>query len=289
VSEVGEFVATHQGPDAALPTWSTPDPNSASDNQLPAGLAVQVLEETTGWAHIRCDNGWEAWVDVQKLVPLAAPGFVPTHHVVSTGVDARERPDTANPVAARLDPGLAVVVINTWGDWAKVRCENDWEAWVDGRGLITGGAPAAGNPSSHSTGPQTHAQGASSPLALWLPLAGAALAILGGFLPWFSAGGESGNAWDIPFASLLDHNSTSQGVDTGAVLLVLVLAAIPLLTKHPLPRAATFALAGVAVVIGILGLMLINDLPGLSIGVGLILTIVGGVVIAAGAFVPSRA
>lgn len=286
MSDEGGFFATHQS-DAVLPTWSEPDPSRAADNQLPAGLPVQVVEETTGWAHVRCDNGWEAWVDAKKLVPLAAPGFVPTHHVVTSGLDARERPDTEHAVAARLAPALAVVVVNTWGEWAKVRCENDWEAWVDGRGLVAGGAPGASGASTAAAGAPTG--GASSPLAFWLPIAGAALAILGGFLPWFSGGGQSINAWDVPIASLFDHNSTSTGLDTGPVLLVLVLAAIPLLTKRPLPRPATIALAGVAVILGILGIMLKSDLPGASIGIGLILTIIGGAVIAAGALVRSRA
>ncbi|MFY9615997.1 MAG: hypothetical protein WAT58_11425, partial [Candidatus Dormiibacterota bacterium] len=58
-----EFRPTHTAPAGGLPTWSAPDPAAAADNRLDPLLEVQVMQETTGWAHILCANGWTAWVD----------------------------------------------------------------------------------------------------------------------------------------------------------------------------------------------------------------------------------
>ena len=39
-------------------------------------------------------------------------------------------------IVATLDPDLDVEVLEWSGDWARVRCSNGWEAWIDGRPLI---------------------------------------------------------------------------------------------------------------------------------------------------------
>ncbi len=56
-----DFIPTHTAPAEGMPTWSTPDPAAASDNRLDPLLPVQVTEESTGWAHVLCANGWTAW------------------------------------------------------------------------------------------------------------------------------------------------------------------------------------------------------------------------------------
>jgi hypothetical protein len=56
-----EFQPTHEVPDGGTDTWTTPDPNAGPDGRLDAGLPVEVLEETTGWARVRCSNAWETW------------------------------------------------------------------------------------------------------------------------------------------------------------------------------------------------------------------------------------
>ena len=95
----GAFAPTHEAPDTGLSTWSEPDPTLAPDNHIGPSLPVMVIEETTGWARVRCENGWETWVDTAKLVRIEAPPFRPTHHVPPGGLDARERPDTEHTVA----------------------------------------------------------------------------------------------------------------------------------------------------------------------------------------------
>ncbi len=66
-------------------------------------------------------------------VPTTAPQ--PMHRIPPEGAAAYTEPDASTPPAAWLDPDLPVEVVERWGDWAMVRCSNDWTAWVDGRVL----------------------------------------------------------------------------------------------------------------------------------------------------------
>jgi hypothetical protein len=67
---------THIVPDGGMPTWSAPNPAMASDNALPGGLEVEVVEqrhdEQRAWAQVRCANEWTAWVDGALLVGPSA-------------------------------------------------------------------------------------------------------------------------------------------------------------------------------------------------------------------------
>jgi hypothetical protein len=132
------FTPTHTAPAEGMDTWREPDPSQAPDHRLDPELPVQVIEETTGWARVRCSNDWQTWVVAiaPVIAPPVAPAFTPTHIVPATGLETRDQPDVAQPSNNRLDPGLPVEIANRWGDWAKVRCSNGWETWVDGRGLL---------------------------------------------------------------------------------------------------------------------------------------------------------
>ena len=282
MAEGAEFTATHLVPASGVDTWTEPDPEKQPDNRIEAGQPVELIEETTGWAHVRCTNGWETWVDASKLEALSTPGFIPTHRVVASGVDARESPDMAQPVAARLDPGLLVSVINTWGGWSKVKCENEWEAWVDTRGLVVGTAPGAGA--------ATRVAAQANPLAMWLLIGGAAAVILGSFLDWY---GPGASGWDLPFVALFDHTTTAgNDFSAGLVLLLCAAAAIPLITRKPLPKVWALVVAGIATNVALMAMYLYLDVfdgvPGVGIKVGLILTLLGAGAMAAGALMTPR-
>jgi SH3-like domain-containing protein len=275
------FTPTHEVPAGGIDAWNAPDPAASPDARLDAGLPVEVLEDTTGWAHVRCSNAWEAWVAAAALVALAPDdGFVSTHRVGPSPLDARDRPDQHHEVAGRLDPGLPVVEVESWGDWVHVRCSNGWEAWVDGRELV----PFT---NTTDTTADTAAVGASTstapvaPLDRYLPLAGAALALVGSMLPWFSAAGVSISAWDLPFVGLFTHEASDVDLDTGPVLLLLVIAGLPLLTRRPLPPWSVGALGGLAVLCAVLALLLPDPKP--DFGIGLFLTLLGGAVMIASA------
>jgi hypothetical protein len=78
--------------------------------------------------------------------------FQATHQVGGQGAPTWATPDAAAALGPRLDPWLRVQVIQTWGAWARIRCENGWEAWTDGRMMQA--APTGYSPPA----PTTYAQ-----------------------------------------------------------------------------------------------------------------------------------
>lgn len=108
-----------------------------------------------------------------------------------------------------------------------------------------------------------------------LAVLGAALAVAGGFLPWFDALGGSLTAWQLPVQRLV--SSTFSGVTVGPLLLVTVVVLLPLVTRRALPSIVAI-LAG-AVATNAAGMALVLALrsgPGVSPGIGTVVTIVGG-------------
>jgi hypothetical protein len=64
------FTPTHRiGPDG-LATWPSPDAAAPPGPPVAGGLEVQVSEARGDWAEIVCSNGWSAWVDHRRLIPL---------------------------------------------------------------------------------------------------------------------------------------------------------------------------------------------------------------------------
>jgi SH3-like domain-containing protein len=264
------FHATHRIVPDGAPAWDEPDPLLPATQRLDPSLPVRVIDETTGWARVQCSNSWETWVDARNLVALP---FRPTHAVPPAGLDARTEPDAARPPDARLDPGLAVEVLEAPSGWALVRFANGWEAWVDGAALVPVAVP-------HRSGILAGARGVV--LAVALP---AAVVVVGSLLPWFGAGSRSANAWDIELVALFTHEATDVNLRTGPVLLGLALVAI-VLGALRVPRAAGIAcfglLGGLTLVVGVAGLMLYADLPAPqpALGVGMLLTVAGGITLA---------
>jgi hypothetical protein len=209
VSADTAFAPTHHVPDGGIASWSSPDPQRGADGRLAGGLPVRLLEENTGWAHVRCTNGWETWVDARLLVAGASGG-------------------TSPPV------------------------------W--------------------------------SPLTVWLGIVGAALAIGGSFLPWYSAGAIHITAWDLRLVTLVTHEPSNVAIDAGPILMVVVLAVLPLLTRRVLPGWAALGLAGVPATIGVLAVILYGDLPEPrpDLGIGVLVTFAGGLVMGAGVALSPR-
>jgi hypothetical protein len=189
------------------------------------------------------------------------------------GAPAWSVPDpTAAPVA-RLDPGLRVQLLEQRPEgWAYVRCSNGWSAWVDGRTLLAdaGASRQTGrpNPPASLVGPVT-----PGPVSL----VGAAVAVIGSFLPWFSFGAFHATAWDISIVALLRGYGTNSGLKAGAVILLVALAALPLATRRPLSGPAVLAVAGLADGIALLAWLQNRwgDLHA-ELGIGLLMTFAGG-------------
>ncbi|MDJ0498772.1 MAG: hypothetical protein QNJ89_13145 [Acidimicrobiia bacterium] len=76
---------------------------------------------------------------------FAATGWAPTHRAPPEGMDAWQAPDPASGPSDDLAGKVELVVVEESGAWAKVRGENGWEGWVDGR-LLEQLDPSGRNP-----------------------------------------------------------------------------------------------------------------------------------------------
>jgi hypothetical protein len=83
-----------------------------------------------------------AAVDAVPPPPSSTPpgstgaSFRGTHIPPARGLPAWNTPDGSTPVAAQLEPGIPLEVVERRGDWAHVRAVNGWHGWVDGRRLL---------------------------------------------------------------------------------------------------------------------------------------------------------
>ena len=288
----GPFSPTHTVPPNGTPTWPTPDPNRPAEGRLDPGLPVEVVAFSGAWAQVRCSNQWVTWVDGRTLVPLAAAAvgsapvapsapvaapFAPTHQIPAGGLEVRDRPDPAVPALTTSPEGQAVQVVGGGGGWTQVRFDNGWEGWVDGSRLVAWGTPLAS------------AAGSANLVAVWLPIGGAVLVVLGALLPWFSVV-ETANAFDIPLAILFDKTSTSTAPDVGWFLLPVVVVLVAPVLGAALPRPLLAVLGALPIVLVVLFLRLYASFPSPrpDLGAGLFLTLVGGGCIAIAAALPSR-
>ena len=99
-----EFRPTHVVPPHGMPAWETPDPTRPTVSLDPL-LPVQLVERLGDWGHIRCANGWAAWVDGRHLV--AVPQDPPAAEA-APAVTADPRPLLAGVEEALADYRSAV-------------------------------------------------------------------------------------------------------------------------------------------------------------------------------------
>jgi hypothetical protein len=70
---MADYEQTHVVPTEGLPAWAGPDSSVPPAANLDPDLDVMVIETRTDWAHVRCSNGWEAWVDHRRLIAVPVP------------------------------------------------------------------------------------------------------------------------------------------------------------------------------------------------------------------------
>jgi hypothetical protein len=196
-------------------------------------------------------------------------GFRPTHRVPKAGLASWAVPDPAAAPGPRLDSGLEVQVLESLPtEWTRVLCSNGWSAWVDGRLLEQ--PPAARS-----------SLGLPARLDPYL-LAGAALALVGSVTPWLSLGRASLSSWQLPFLLVLTGRGALPGIKAGPVLLVGLLAGATYLMWRSGARVLLLVLAAGVSTLALGGLMLgLRTSLHAGFGVGLLLTLVGGLVLAA--------
>ncbi|MCU1453383.1 MAG: hypothetical protein JWN46_1529 [Acidimicrobiales bacterium] len=86
-------------------------------------------------------------------------GWSPSHWTPREGVPAWPTPDPAGPSARPLEGHVQVMLIERgFAGWAKVRCTNGREAWVDEGRLVALAPPAAlaGSGSGGAPRPRPH-------------------------------------------------------------------------------------------------------------------------------------
>jgi hypothetical protein len=198
---VAEYRQTHVVPTEGLPAWAGPDGSAAPAANLDPGLDVMVLAEQGAWAHIRCSNGWEAWVDGRRLVVSApAPAQAAPTQTAPTPAAATPPPPPSQtaPTPPSPTPTQAGPPSAAWG--------------------APGTAAAAGVPRPPSPGFQIGA----GPI---VALIGGLLYFIAGWLAWlrFAFSGttsvtQSFSAYDIPAHFLLDSRSESGGLSLGIVI-----------------------------------------------------------------------
>lgn len=128
-------------------TWYKRLPRATRLGAPMSGLwSSTVIDGEKFWVHKRF-HGDVAAADADlgeaattTVAPAAAPagGWVPTHAVPPDNLPAWAAPDPSAPPAATLAAGLPLQVVEWNGAWARVRAENGWSGWVDGRRLVAG-------------------------------------------------------------------------------------------------------------------------------------------------------
>jgi hypothetical protein len=245
---------------ADVPVWDAADPTRPAVGSLERGSEVQTLERVGEWAHVECSNGWQGWSDARAFASL-------TRAIPPSGLPVWSQPDPEAWPLTNVEGGQRVTVRESRDGWARVEFANGWSGWLDGRALV---APARRR------------------VTPW-PALGAALVIAGSLLPWLSAGPSDADAWDIPLWSLVDHESTAEHPKTGLVLLLVLVACIPYLTRTPLHPAVPLVLGGAAAFTTVGGFLLADSLGELvDPGIGLLVVLVGGLLLVAEPFLDAR-
>jgi hypothetical protein len=218
---------------------------------------------------------------------MTTGGFLPSYAVPDAGLDAWASPDATQPVVARLNPRLDVQVLQWWGDWARIRCSNNWEAWTDGRQLV-------------AVTPVNRAKPASpriplSSAAISVVAGGALTILIGTVLPWIRGHGTSSSAFKIPFSFLVDYKRSSGKVgviSVGTFLLLLSIGAAGL-SIVPKWTTARRSVGGVVLLVSVAFVFQLHRLlnavgagrPSLlsTVGVGVFLALAGSVALLTGA------
>ncbi len=113
------YEPTHVVPESGLPAWSDPDPTQPPVATLDPRLDVQVVETAGQWAHVRCSNGWTAWVDGNALRTMAVPASVAPSAVPIAGRPAPTRTGSAVRTPLGLVGG-ALALLGVFLPWFSI-------------------------------------------------------------------------------------------------------------------------------------------------------------------------
>jgi len=114
--------ATHIVPTEGLQAWAEPDPAGQVTATLASEVELQVTERRADWAHVHAENGWEAWVDGRRLVPVGLaqtiPGPTPKPAAVA-GTTIKGLIDPSALLDKKFELGAVVaVLVSAFLPWA---------------------------------------------------------------------------------------------------------------------------------------------------------------------------
>ncbi|MEZ5116740.1 MAG: hypothetical protein R2737_10770 [Candidatus Nanopelagicales bacterium] len=291
------FVPTHTVPDGGLDAWTRPDPALAPEARLDPWLEVSLLQTWGGWSRVACSNGWTCWVDGSALAPVRAapappPPAAPPPPPPSAPPPAYAAPPpTAPPPTAYAAPQQAAYGAPPPAAYPGPGQPGQLGSYAQ---AYTAAYPQGMPPAAiAATGA---ARAGSTPMRLGIAMIGAAVVVVGAFLPWLSLqGAPSIGSPDIPLQALVDINTVSDGpID---VVVLLIAAAVVAVIGSVSPRWTLFRrIAGWTVVLAAsLWVAQIQrqlseipagtpDAPTLfsTVGFGVYVTIVGGLLVALG-------
>jgi hypothetical protein len=226
---VADYSQTHAVPAEGLPAWAGPDGSAAPAANLDPGLDVMLIESRGDWAHVRCSNGWEAWVDGRRLIASApAATTVPTPTTtaptptttVPTPTPAAPTPTPTAPTPTTAPTPVAPAAATAPSPQAApppsappTQPQPPSAAW---------GAPGAATPPPGVPRPTPGFQIGAGPI---VALVGGLLYFIASWLSWLhfefrgtSSVTQSFTAYDIPAHFLLDSRSNAGGLSLGIVI-----------------------------------------------------------------------
>ncbi len=286
------YSPTHVIPQTGLPAWPVPDGTGAPAATLDPGLDVEVTERRADWAHIKCSNGWEAWVDGRRLVEAGASSAGPEAAVAPQPETPPTEPIQTPPTAPVQTPPVAPEPV------APAAPASGWAS------PSTAGAPSTAWSAPAASAPQPQPSGWTSPggaaaevegrtrptvtAPLVIALVGSAIVAVSSWFNWLGEGGDSLSAYKAPANFLLESDTGEAGLNLGIVMLVLGAVGVFAALVRPV-RWLTIVVGVVAVAIGVRFIQQtntlvddLNDVPGSNFDLGLWELLDPGVYIAIG-------
>jgi len=115
-------MASHVVPTSGVQAWGEPDPAGQVIAELAGGVELKVTERRADWTHVRAENGWEAWVDGRRLVPVGSGQTIPgstLQPVATAGVPVQGLIDPGTILDKKLELGAVVaMLISAFLPWA---------------------------------------------------------------------------------------------------------------------------------------------------------------------------
>ncbi len=109
----------------------TPSSESAIISRAVAGEALEILsDEQDGWSKVKSRFGVEGYVASRLLAQNLDSQNGEPYVVVANALNVRSKADSQGAVIGRLSHNMRVYVLETQGDWAKIRLPNKQYGYI---------------------------------------------------------------------------------------------------------------------------------------------------------------